>query len=153
MISLAIPEIRATVSLLIPTYTDIYRLIPSFTKMGYPSQNNFSIPTYTGISWDKSHIWLSLDIASRQQYCSTAWSSCDSRTLQRVRVRLDRALKSNLDSSRQPRRQVTALSPCVTSLSRWLEGCDGHIIMIWALRLTGIQSYSLELSLVTPSPG
>ena len=56
----------------IPTYPDVYRLIPSYTKEGsrdislqesYPciSQNKFSIPTYTGISRDRLHVGLSLD--------------------------------------------------------------------------------------------
>ena len=58
-ISLAITEISAEVSLLIPTYPELYRVIPSYTRgisldiqlqESYPciSQNNFSIQTYTG---------------------------------------------------------------------------------------------------------
>ena len=60
-ISLAIPEIRAEVSLLIPTYTDLYHRGPERSldiplQESYPciSQNSLSIPTYTGIFLDKS---------------------------------------------------------------------------------------------------
>ena len=80
-ISLVIPDISVEVSLLIPTYTKRYPylslLIPSCTNLNhrgisldiplqesYPciSQNNFSIPTYPGISLDKSQVGLSRDI-------------------------------------------------------------------------------------------
>ena len=69
-ISLAIPENSAEISLLsrrMPSYTELYhrgisRDIP--LQESYPciSQNNFSIPTHTGISRDKSYVGLSRDI-------------------------------------------------------------------------------------------
>ena len=52
---------------LIPTYTDLYQRgisldIPLQESYPWISQNNFPIPTYTGISQDKSQFGLSPDI-------------------------------------------------------------------------------------------
>ena len=59
MISLAIPEIRATVSLLIQTYTDLYQVLPKWDIHPKTTFLSRLIPGYPGISHTSGYPWIS----------------------------------------------------------------------------------------------